>query len=343
MNIQSAQRMHYFDALKAFTIFLVLCGHCIQYLAHRDFNNDIIFRFIYTFHMPLFMMMSGFFSLSAIKRDFWHSTITRTRMLLLPVVTLSLLLALIYMIVRQENIFEKFISLSGGTLWFLKTAFTCFLLTKLCYLCGKYKYIAIAATIIFSQLIIEVKVSTFGFFTNFHLMYPFFLLGVLIKNKWSFFVEHNKKIVCISFITFIVMLLFFSKNSELSLLNSLHIELKGAIFKLYTRLYKLITGLSGSVFFISLFCWLFNRKIENKIYDTICYFGQNTLGIYIFQFVYLEILLNGLIYFDNTNIFVFNFIIVPLISFAILLLCIATIEIIKKNKYSAFLFLGEKL
>lgn len=336
MNIQSAQRMHYFDALKAFTIFLVLCGHCIQYLAHRDFNNDIIFRFIYTFHMPLFMMMSGFFSLSAIKRDFWHSTITRTRMLLLPVVTLSLLLALIYMIVRQENIFEKFISLSGGTLWFLKTAFTCFIVTKLCYMCGKLKYIALIIMLIVSQTPIPI----YSFTINIADMYPSFIIGLLIRNKWDYFQEHKKQIFYITFITFITMLLFFGKKSPFSILNKITHYID--VFT-YIRCYRLITGLSGSVFFISLFCWLFNRKIENKIYDTICYFGQNTLGIYIFQFVYLEILLNGLIYFDNTNIFVFNFIIVPLISFAILLLCIATIEIIKKNKYSAFLFLGEKL
>ena len=343
MNIETKQRMHYFDALKAFTIFLVICGHCIQYLLSSHHNDEVMYRLIYSFHMPLFMIMSGFFSLSAIKRGFLESITKRSRMLLLPAATLSFILAILYMLLRSENLIYKFFNLFGGAFWFLKTAFTCFLLTKLCFLCGRYKYIAIATTIIFSQLIIAVKINTYGFLTNFHLMYPCFLLGVLIKDKWNFFIEHNKKIIYISFITFIVMLLFFSINSELSLLNSLNIELKGTIFKLYSRLYKLTTGFSGSVFFISLFYWLFNRKIENKIYDTVCYWGQNTLGIYILQFVYLEILINGIISFDNTNYFVFNFIIVPLVSLAVLIICIVTIDIVKRNKYSAFLLLGEKL
>lgn len=62
-----------------------------------------------------------------------------------------------------------------------------------------------------------------------------------------------------------------------------------------------------------------------------------------FQFVYLEVIINGMIYFDNANFFVFNFIIVPLTSLFLLMLCIATIKIIKMNKYTAFLLLGEKI
>lgn len=138
------------------------------------------------------------------------------------------------------------------------------------------------------------------------------------------------------------MLILFSRDSPLSTINMLNIELEGFTSRFYSRFYELVTGFSGSIFFISLFSKLFNRKIENKMYDTVCYWGQNTLGIYILQFVYLEMLINGLVYFDNTNYFVFNFIIVPLVSLAVLLLCIVTINIVKKNKYSALLLLGEK-
>lgn len=343
MNIQAKQRLQYFDALKAFTIFLVLCGHSIQYLLHSSPDDSTFFCLIYTFHMPLFMMMSGYFSFSAVKRGFWESIATRARMLLLPIATLSFILAALYLFLRSENLIYKFFYLFGGNLWFLKTAFTCFFLTRLCFLCGRYKYLAIIATLILSQMDIIYMYSFLYGFTNINIMYPCFLVGLLIRNHWNYFTTHCKQVLYISLAIFVVMLLFFSRNSSLSIINIFNIELKGVCSVFYSRFYELATGFSGSIFFISLFSILFNRKIENKIYDTICYWGQNTLGIYILQFVYLEILINGLIYFDNTNYFVFNFIIVPLVSLAVLILCIVTINIVRRNKYSTFLLLGEKL
>lgn len=47
------------DVLKGFAIFLVVMGHAIQY-NQVDFDTNPVFRFIYSFHMPLFMFVSGF-------------------------------------------------------------------------------------------------------------------------------------------------------------------------------------------------------------------------------------------------------------------------------------------
>ncbi len=194
-------------------------------------------------------------------------------MLILPVVTLSFLVAVKNMLLQNENFFLNFLNNFGGMLWFLKTAFTCFLLTKLCYLCGRYKYIAIAVTLLLSQLLAVTNINMYGFTTKIHAMYPSFLIGLLIKNKWDYFVEHIKEIVCISSTIFIGSLVFISNNSELFLLKLLPIELNATVLQLYIKLYKLITGFSGSIFFISLFAYIFNRKILNKIYDTVCNWG----------------------------------------------------------------------
>lgn len=51
-----------FDILKCYTIFGVMWGHCIQYFTSGSFAADPVFRVIYSFHMPLFMMISGYFS-----------------------------------------------------------------------------------------------------------------------------------------------------------------------------------------------------------------------------------------------------------------------------------------
>ena len=59
------KRIEWVDYVKAFACFLVILGHLIQSLQKSGIDNhqnitDFINWFIYLFHMPLFMCMSGF-------------------------------------------------------------------------------------------------------------------------------------------------------------------------------------------------------------------------------------------------------------------------------------------
>lgn len=61
MNTQLKQRrILYLDYIKAFAIILVIIGHVLQYMIWpSDFDEHYIWNFIYSFHMPLFMFISG--------------------------------------------------------------------------------------------------------------------------------------------------------------------------------------------------------------------------------------------------------------------------------------------
>jgi fucose 4-O-acetylase-like acetyltransferase len=60
------KRLEWIDVLKGITIYLVIIGHVIQYgngktyLDTESFWDNYIFQFIYSFHMPLFIFLSGF-------------------------------------------------------------------------------------------------------------------------------------------------------------------------------------------------------------------------------------------------------------------------------------------
>lgn len=66
MNMKKS-RDPFWDAAKGVAIVLVAFGHAIQYGSGRDFLwgslyfNQRVFQFIYSFHMPLFMLISGYF------------------------------------------------------------------------------------------------------------------------------------------------------------------------------------------------------------------------------------------------------------------------------------------
>lgn len=55
-------RNNFFDSLKFILIVLVVLGHVMEYGIYEDHFRLSIFSFIYTFHMPLFIFISGYFS-----------------------------------------------------------------------------------------------------------------------------------------------------------------------------------------------------------------------------------------------------------------------------------------
>lgn len=76
-------RILYIDILKLFTIYLVLWGHSIQHFQPYC-EKSYIFQTIYAFHMPLFMMLSGYFASSSMRLGFRDFFTKKFRQLLLP-------------------------------------------------------------------------------------------------------------------------------------------------------------------------------------------------------------------------------------------------------------------
>ena len=61
-NIHEMKRDAFWDSLKFILIFFVVYGHMIETYAPDNSFNRAMYNFIYTFHMPFFMYVSGLFS-----------------------------------------------------------------------------------------------------------------------------------------------------------------------------------------------------------------------------------------------------------------------------------------
>ena len=70
------------DVVKAFAIISVVIGHGIQYGFSADYLrsgayfDNVLFKIIYSYHMPLFMLISGYLFAYSINRD-WKSVIIK--------------------------------------------------------------------------------------------------------------------------------------------------------------------------------------------------------------------------------------------------------------------------
>lgn len=60
-------RIHYYDTIKGVAIFLVALGHVLQSVL-PNYREDKFLLLIVMFHMPLFMMVSGYFFLPSLKK-----------------------------------------------------------------------------------------------------------------------------------------------------------------------------------------------------------------------------------------------------------------------------------
>ena len=124
------------DVLKCFAIYLVVCGHIIQQFDPL-YKQNLLFTTIYSFHMPLFMLISGYLfasKLDNINNDRYIAfNIVQSRFLqiLMPYIVWTLL------VISYKTLISGFsiISLSefSTNLWFLKCLFLCILVS----VCGR--------------------------------------------------------------------------------------------------------------------------------------------------------------------------------------------------------------
>lgn len=81
-NLTAAPRLDFIDALRGLAIVLVVLGHALQYTLSAP-DDAPVYRLIYSFHMPLFMFISGFVY-SGAKRSAYEELRLKSQSLLLP-------------------------------------------------------------------------------------------------------------------------------------------------------------------------------------------------------------------------------------------------------------------
>jgi len=315
------------DALKLFAIFFVIWGHCVQYLVSSDFKDEPLYRIIYSFHMPLFMTISGFFGANLYKKSFREVILSKSRQLLVPIVTFGLLLCC-FVGIRFSNF---------GALWFLNSLFACSL--------GYYSIMKAkrfrAALFVVSLLLSVVLPLPY----QIGRMWPFFLLGVLINRNYDRIKDNAGRIALAVLLAFLVMLVFWDEKFFELTGSGLSAEVTGVSDwpPLLLEGYRYIIGFFGVVFFIAAFHFLATKLPHTRMGDMLLSWGKFTLGVYVVQKVVLEMGLKRVLNFDGLGFWEFNFVVVPLLSVGILLLCIAAIKIIRRSRYMSFALFGERL
>ncbi len=336
------------DAIKAFAIICVIFGHCIQFgsgadfLSSEAFFENPIFKTIYSFHMPLFMLISGYLFAHSVGKNRWYNVIFKKfRTLIIPILCWSILVYLkhSYSTLKSDaslfGVLKGYLNTCASQLWFLWAVFYCsstVAIIKRFFCDNKIIYIAL-------------WIGTFFIPDNYvpavyKYMYPYFVIGYFCGKSQDIIsaalLKNKKCIVGVLTVVFIGLLFLYSTDSFVYTSGYGIIRNREVSFsQLVIDIYRFIIGLSGSALVIILF--KIATPFFNKHKKPIYIIGSNTMGLYIIS-GYLNSNLLEKVTSELTGL---NIAYTIIESAIILTLSIALCFIIKKYKLPRKVLLGD--
>lgn len=335
-------RIEYIDSIKGIAILLMVMGHVIAnyFVNFYEILNGIpslliVWRVIYSFHMPLLMFCSGLvvlrnneFSL----KSFRNTLIKRSKTLLLPFVFSGILL----------HMFSQGKTLGYWFLWML-FLFTLFVMTVefLCSYIHKYRQQTSTIIIVIAAIAIHLFYSRLYKFEHLPLIdighlnqFPYFCMGLIcarynLCEKW------------------------FSRNwvYSLALFAFIFLTIWRTIYGFYVPKYS-ITNCMIPISAIVVFVYLFKNGIkeQSRTIKLVQYIGRHSLEIYILHLFFLfpiYFLGEYMIELQNTIMGVRTSFFLELassfiISVVNISLCYLTMNMINKSNILSQIFLGRK-
>ena len=271
------------DMLKGILILLVVLGHSIaDTWEEHNFLKKSMFELIYSFHMPLFIMVSGYFFYSCLKYDFWDLLLKKAKRLMLPWGTYSIITVLVFFT-------SKSYSFSGGgniamtaleiyrifmSLWFLPCVFVLSLFYYSVYYIkkdGPKRLIGFASIMLF--VFIFIRFAFFNYSQN--LVYSILTHCQIVGQSFAFGVG----------------ILLYRYKDSMSVLNKIFLPLfifvilfdrvvNGMWITQYPFLTRVIDGVSSGYVVYSITMPFLKKKAFIKGMKFLAYFGSNSLGIY---------------------------------------------------------------
>lgn len=206
------ERNAFFDNAKAVLIFLVVFGHMIAPLAEESGLVDSVYAWIYTFHMPAFILLAGFFAKGAGNKEY---ILNLTKKLLVPYLIFQVIYTIYYFSLGTEDWYSGLIH-PQWSLWFLVSLFSWHMLLIL------FKKIPAVWSIILAGFI-GLSVGYLGevgyafSLSRTLVFFPFFLIGYFLTNAQVMKVKHGfVKVGAVIFMTSLFAFLHFSVNMDIN-------------------------------------------------------------------------------------------------------------------------------
>lgn len=288
-----------FHLLRGVTIILVVFGHSVINGTQEYPILQYIIKLIYSFHMPVFFFISGFFAIKILNfncaYERWMFLCRKFYRLMIPYLTITILSIpfklLLSAFIKRPLILTDLITdtfLFPGnnpvsSLWFIHCLFMINIIILIYSKWIKKDY----NIVIFSLLLFIIGVYVKIDFLNLSSVFRnqiFFALGILIRNNYQLFLN-----ICFNKFIFIISILILVIVNLCEVTSELTIQLS-----------YLLTGIMGIIMLYGGIIRIDNQRYKKVInyfgmysYDIylISWFTQNTIGYFLVKVLNLNYIL----------------------------------------------------
>lgn len=291
LNMGGGKRIGYIDAMRGFSMILVVFGHVLLMMGFPT-DSTILGAVLMTFRMPLFFFVSGFFAFRPL--DKWSSQLARS--ILKRKIQAQIICTLVFYSIFQLSHYESpLLFLDEGFSWFWFTIvlfqmFIIYMILAIVERLVKSKSIVSVGLIVISILSFTLYVKSIGMNNRIGNMlswyylteyFQFFTVGVLAKKYYDIFVsclESNKirTIIIICYVIFLFVAYGFNRSFQ---------NYNSAIYNMISMVFVRYAGL------FTIFILFFNNQSYFASDDRTCrwlrFVGTRTLDIYMLHVFFL--------------------------------------------------------
>lgn len=299
------------DSLKGLLMVFVVLGHAIQFSIGEECENNHLWNYIYSFHMPTFMAVSGYLAFRRGVNNRFSIIYKRTNQLLVP----FLLWSLIKWATFQRcdmNMLCNIILYPDEYFWFLWVLFFIVVFFNLgAWIAEKLKVkqevVIVGLALCFVVLMVAADIRILGFqFFSYYFM--FYVVGYYM-HKYDRLIISSTWVLAILAIMWVVMASFWK-------MHELPIFLTGIPLPqtLMQYGYRFVTALVAVYTLLSVCPKLLDGT--DKWNKTLAKYGQISLGIYVVHLLLIPYIVTDVRSFSNDIVTVsaLSFIIALIIS-----------------------------
>ncbi len=325
------------DFVKLILIILVVIAHvvqCFKYGSEISFWNNNLFKAIYTFHMPLFIAISGYYSYHAIKKkNLFDFTSSKLKYILIPILCWGAIFTFFIVICDNLSPTRSLFSIIYNTairFWFV---WAIFFFSFIMYILHKLKIdklpvlilLGLAINLLPTIFIFRMDISK-SFFIYYALAYWLASQDIIKYIYWC------KKLFWVLLIPAIAFFIFWKPESESTYVYNLN--------NYFFYIIRILGSIICSIIILIILNYIYN-KIKNFSFVQIAALrGQDTLALYFMQdFVFtmqIRFFSDKYVYPNASD---FSLVLYSLVG---CFLCFLIIQLIAKNNLLAFLLLGKK-
>lgn len=322
--MQKQNRDYSFDALKGFLIILVILGHAIHLSTDiGGWSLNPLFMVIYTFHMPLFIFVSGYFSLSIFKKDIWDVFTSKFKRLLIPSFVFSTIICVIYLNSGKSTYRALHWDIYNcyKIYWYLINVFSLSIIYRIAL---RNNYTKMSFLLIYISMLIGYKYLPPFFLKDCQIirMIPIFGLGIMFRKKQDM-IKAKLSMFSVKSFLFISIVLCLSAVRYFYGFN---------IIK-YPIAIRIGDGICCSLIVFYLFRYWYAKTKENAIKRWLALTGRQSLSIYLVHMVIIKILM------WNSIIPDFSYISICVLTLTLYLLCFIYVNIMKRIVPNNYLYI----